>query len=266
MMNLHQTTSGQALAVSAISRTGSRSQNEDACGYWTSEASSCFVVSDGAGGHAGGAIASEIAVKTVLGSFSEAPSFGINRAKSVIAAADQALREGRGRSIELADMTATVAVLFLNGAGSRALWAHLGDTRIYVFRRGRAHQLTRDHSVVQNLVDAGYLAPEGLRTHPDRSLLLAALGIDNEGAAPAISEVEFETNEGDAFLLCSDGLWEGINEAEMEDALLHAESVEDWLSGLEQRVVKRNKPSQDNYTALAIWLGSPQEITRLPAR
>lgn len=263
-MSLHQTSSGMTLAVATLSRTGSRSHNEDACGYWTSENASCFVVSDGAGGHAGGSIASEIAVKATLSAFAGKPGFGTALTQEVLSSAEHSLRSGRLIKPELADMTATLAALFLNANGSRALWLHVGDTRIYIFRRGRARQLTRDHSMVQNLVDAGYLAPEGLRRHPERSLLLAALGMDNDGIGPTISETEFETCEGDVFLICSDGLWEGITEAGMEDALLHATSAEEWLFRLEQKVIGLGKPSQDNYTALAVWLGNPQEITRLP--
>lgn len=264
-MSLHQTSSGMTLAVGTLSRTGSRRHNEDACGYWTSQEASCFVVSDGAGGHAGGAIAAEIAVKSALDAFAENPGFGSAHVHDVISHAEQSLKDARKIKPELANMTATLAALFLDASGARARWLHVGDTRIYVFRRGRARQLTRDHSMVQNLVDAGYLAPEGLRRHPQRSLLLAALGMDGNGVGPTISEVELETSEGDAFLICSDGLWEGISEAGMEDTLLHAMSVEEWLIRLEQRVIGLEKPNQDNYTALAVWLGEPQEITRLPA-
>jgi serine/threonine protein phosphatase PrpC len=266
-MNLRQTSLGMTLAVETLSHMGSHSHNEDARGYWTSPGASCFVVSNDAGGHAGETIASEIAIKSALSAFANKPGFGSGLIREALSQAEQSFKDARQIKSELADMTATLATRFLDTSGAHARWLRVGDTRIYVFRRDRARQLTRDHSMVQNLVDVCCLAPEGLRRHPERSLLLAALGMDGDGVGPTISEFEFEfeTSESDEFLICSDGRWEGITKAGTEDALLHASSVEEWLIRLEQRVIGLSKPNQDNYTALAVWLGNPQEITRLPA-
>lgn len=262
-MTTYQTESGIPIAVATLSRIGSRRKNEDACGYWVTDAGYCFVVSDGAGGHVGGAVASEIAVKAVLTDYAANPGFSTEAVSRAIAIAEAQIHEGRAGNHELRDMTATIAVLMLDPLASRALYGHLGDTRIYSFHRGRARQLTRDHSLVQNLVDAGYVAAGDLRKHPDRSVLLAALGIDSEIKA-SMAERALGVQEGDAFLICSDGLWEGMNETEMEDALLNAHCVEDWLTAMETRVASIAKPNQDNYTAIAIWVGSPGEITIVP--
>lgn len=262
-MTSYQTESGMTISVATVSRIGSRRQNEDACGYWVTDAGYCFVVSDGAGGHVGGAVASEIAVKSVLTDYAATPEFSPEAVSRAMAIAEAQIHQGRAANHELRDMTATIAVLMLDPLGSRALYGHLGDTRIYSFHRGRARQLTRDHSLVQNLVDAGYVAANDLRKHPDRSVLLAALGIDSEIKATT-SEKALSVQEGDAFLICSDGVWEGMNETEMESALLNAQSVEEWLNTMEATVERIAKPSQDNYTAIAIWVGSPSEITIVP--
>jgi PPM family protein phosphatase len=249
--------------VATLSRVGSRRQNEDACGFWVTDSGYCFVVSDGAGGHLGGAEASEIAVKAVLTDFANTPGFSVETVSRVIAIAEAQIHQGRAGNRELRDMTATIAILMIDAQARQALYGHLGDTRIYSFRRGRARQLTRDHSLVQNLVDAGYVAANDLRKHPDRSVLLAALGIDSE-IAPSTAQQALEIHEGDAFMICSDGLWEGMSEADMEAALLNSQSVEEWLLQLEENVARTAKPNQDNYTAIGIWIGSPGEITIVP--
>jgi serine/threonine protein phosphatase PrpC len=262
-MSVYHTPAGIPISVGTLSRVGARKQNEDACGFWVTEAGYCFVVSDGAGGHVGGAVASEIAVKAVLGDYAGTPGFSPEAVSRAIALAESNILAGRDGNKELRDMTATIAVLMLDTQARNALYGHLGDTRIYSFRRGRARQLTRDHSLVQNLVDAGYVAPGDLRKHPERSVLLAALGIESEVTA-SLSERPIDVQEGDAFLICSDGLWEGMGEAEMEDALLRAHSVEEWLVMLESNVARNDKPNQDNYTAVAVWVGSPGDITLVP--
>ncbi len=262
-MSVYHTPAGIPVSVATLSRVGSRTQNEDACGFWVTEAGYCFVVSDGAGGHAGGAVASEIAVKAVLGDYAQAPAFSPEAVGRAIAIAEKQIHQGRDDNRALRDMTATIAVLLIDAQARHALYGHLGDTRIYSFRRGRARQLTRDHSLVQNLVDAGYVAPGDLRKHPERSVLLAALGIESEVTA-ALAEKSIDVQEGDAFLICSDGLWEGMGENDMEDALLRSHSVEEWLAILDAQVARNAKPNQDNYTGVAIWIGSPGEITLVP--
>jgi len=264
-MSVYHTPAGIPVTVGTLSRIGSRRQNEDACGFWVTDAGFCFVVSDGAGGHVGGAVASELAVKAVLGDYAATPAFSPDAVARSMALAEARIQEGRSGNDTLRDMTATIAVLFVDAQARNALHGHLGDTRIYVFRRGRARQLTRDHSLVQNLVDAGYIAKEDLRKHPERSVLLAALGIESE-FSPSTSEQAVEVHEGDAFLICSDGLWEGLSENDMEDALMRAHSVEEWLALLENQVVRNDKPNQDNFTGVAVWIGSPGDITLVPGR
>ena len=134
-----------------------------------------------------------------------------------------------------------------DGAGG-----HLGDSRLYCFRAGGIVAQTRDHSVVQSLVDAGYLAPQQLRTSPDRSKLLSALG-DAERFDPAVEHTPFAIAPGDRFLLCTDGLWEYVQEAEMQQALQECGAADDWLRALERLVLERGTRKHDNYSAVAIW-------------
>jgi len=249
-----------------MSRLGRRQQNEDACGYWTSARASCFVVCDGAGGHGGGEVASETAVRTLLSAFSAAPSLEAARVTGYIAQADEAVRYGQKLSEGLREMSATVAALFLDGAARHAQWSHVGDTRIYHIRRRVCRCLTRDHSVVQSFVDAGVLDAAQARSHARRNLLFAALGMGDSAQAAALDE-PFVVEEGDVFLLCTDGFWDALDESRMVETLMSAESAESWLVSLEAMVIEQSDPRQDNYSALAVWVGCPWEVTQpWPAR
>ncbi len=248
-----------------ISRIGGRERNEDACGYWTNERGSCFVVSDGAGGHKGGAIASEIAVRTILASFANEPRFDVERIEEVLADAEEAIAAAKSSNADAPNMSATVTLLVIDSGQDYALWGHIGDTRLYLFRRGRAHRLTQDHSVAQSLIDAGYAHDVDTRKHPQRSVLYRALGMEGD-TQPAVQERAFAVEEGDAFLICSDGMWEPLVEGEMERTLAKAEGPEQWLVAMGHAVAERESPHQDNYTGVAVWIGSPHDFTVTQAR
>ncbi len=249
-----------SLTLGTVTRTGGRSNNEDACGYWIGESGSCFVVSDGAGGHAGGAVASEIAVKTILSSFADESRFDVARVEEILAKAEAAIVFAKSDHADLNKMSAAVSMVIFNADRSQAVWGQLGDTRLYLFRRGRARQLTRDHSVAQSLVDAGLSSEQDTRTHPQRSVLYAALGMESP-PPPTVPETIFRVEDGDVFLICSDGFWEPIVERDMEEALTQAEGPEQWLLQMEQIILRHPKPNFDNYTGLAIWVGSPHNYT-----
>lgn len=249
-----------SLTLGTVTRTGGRAGNEDACGYWTGESGSCFVVSDGAGGHAGGAVASEIAVKTILSNFAAQSRFDIERVEEILAKAEAAIVFAKSDHAGLNKMSAAVSMLIFNADRSQAVWGQLGDTRLYLFRRGRARQLTRDHSVAQSLVDAGLSADHDTRTHPQRSVLYAALGMESP-PPPGVPEATFPVEDGDVFLICSDGFWEPIMERDMEEALTRADGPEQWLLQMEQIILRDPKPHFDNYTGLAVWVGSPHNYT-----
>jgi PPM family protein phosphatase len=239
------------LEIAVLSRTGGRSHNEDACGFWSGAGVCYCVLSDGAGGHRGGDIASKLVVRETLGWFRERHESSGLAIEAAMRHANEALvREQQARA-EVADMRATVVVLTIDFDHERAAWGHLGDSRLYCFRGGEIVAQTRDHSVVQSMVDAGYLQAHDLRRASQRNKLLAALG-DAERWEPAVQAEPFAVRVGDAFLLCSDGLWEYVDEPEMIEALRDASKAEDWLRVLESHVLARGHPRQDNYSALAV--------------
>ncbi|BFM19650.1 PP2C family protein-serine/threonine phosphatase [Gilvimarinus japonicus] len=259
-MTAYHATSGTVIDFATLSRCGARDYNEDACGYWTSDTGACFVVSDGAGGHGGGDVASETAVKTFLAGFSGNPLLTKEATDSLLTKADAAVRYGQTLSDGLEKMSATVAGLFLSRDATQAQWVHVGDTRIYLIRRQVCQLLTKDHSLVQRFIDNGVMDEAEAHNKVSRSVLYAALGT-GESVPPASLTAPFSVVEGDAFLICSDGFWESLPQATLVATLGRAACAEEWLLRLEQELIAVAEPSQDNYSALAVWIGGPNDIT-----
>ena len=251
------------LKISVLSKQGGREVNQDAYGVWSSSCMCFCVISDGAGGHPGGEVASKLAVKQVLEWFYQTPDPGADALAAALKSANDAIIDAQKRSPEFSDMRATVLVLVVDTAQATARWGHIGDTRLYCFRRQRIVAQTRDHSVVQTMVEAGYLNPQDLRASPSRNALLAALG-DAETFDPSIETKKFPIRDGDIFLLCTDGFWEYIDESQMEQLLALAQSPEVWLRQLENQVLKHGRADQDNYSALVISCTEPEEETHMP--
>lgn len=250
------------LDIAVLSKPGGRPSNEDACGYWTSDDAACWVLSDGAGGHGAGDVAARSVAATVLREFAAVPAVTPDGVARLIMQANTELLRAQRLASEQRDMRATVAILALDRRRQVSCWGHLGDSRVYGFRGGRLHFQSRDHSVVQDLVDAGLGDAAMLRHHPQRSVLLAALGSESELRPQLSSEAE-QVRDGDAYLLCSDGLWEHVEESDMVRELAGSRSAQGWVAALEQIVLARAARGHDNYSAVAVWIGDPFIATRI---
>ncbi|WP_207455448.1 Stp1/IreP family PP2C-type Ser/Thr phosphatase [Desertivibrio insolitus] len=185
----------------AVSNVGKIRANNQDSGY---AGRHLFVVADGMGGHAGGDVASAIAVQRIAETDREYPSaqdaeFAL---QSAIIAANQLLAETVFEHQELGGMGTTVSALLR--VGREVAIAHIGDSRIYLFREGELSQITNDHTFVQRLVDSGRITAEEAAVHPRRSVLMRVLG--DVDAAPEIDTDIFGTVPGDRWLICSDGL------------------------------------------------------------
>ena len=244
-----------ALEVALLSDRGGRDYNEDACGHWHSERHLCCVLADGAGGHGGGDIASRLAVQEMVSRFSSQPTGDGDALADALRQTNDALLGQRVPGTPRQDMHSTAVSLVIDFVDHRAHWAHAGDSRMYWLRGGRVLQRTRDHSLVQALVDAGVLTEAQMQTHPKRSELRSALGLapdqlvvtGGDGAAPV--------QAGDVFMLCTDGLWEYVGDEVLERTLAGAGTPRAWLDALAAEVAAatRDKASHDNYTALVVW-------------
>ena len=242
------------LEVAVLSNPGGRGVNEDACGFWTGDGGCFCVVSDGAGGHGGGDVASKLAVRVILTHFQEAPFCTGEEIDFALKAAHRAIVDQQKTRDALAKMRATATVLAIDTVHHTAVWGHVGDTRLYLFRDGRVAVQTKDHSVVQKMVDAGYLTQDALRDSLQRSRLFAALGHEEDCAA-TIEAAPFALQPGDAFLLCTDGFWEYVKEPAMAAALARHRTPADWLRDMERDVVGNGGREQDNFSAVAVFCG-----------
>jgi serine/threonine protein phosphatase PrpC len=150
----------------------------------------------------------------------------------------------------------TCALLYLRDGdrASDAHWAHVGDSRIYRLREGQVSRLTRDHSIVQMLVDLGKLSEDEMGNHPDQNRLTQSLGGD---AQPMPDFGNDSVKPHDAFLVCSDGLWEMIPQSEMAAALGAKRVGDDGAKHLADRAFDRAKPKSDNITVALLRVDGP---------
>jgi protein phosphatase len=210
-----------------------------------------FAVADGMGGHAAGEVASRIAVEAVARETAALPAKPrSNAADPLVRAFTLANREirRRGRSEpEKRGMGTTLSVFSGNRGTSRGVIVHVGDSRVYRARAGRLEQLTRDHTWVQERIDAGVLTPEQARSHPYASILTRVLGTE-ERIMPDVFALDIEP--GDIFLLCSDGLTGMVRDAEIEATLQREEPLEQ----LAERLVAMAKAGggQDNVSLVLV--------------
>jgi PPM family protein phosphatase len=197
-----------------------RRRNEDA--YLVLPESRLYAVADGMGGHAAGDVASRTAVNVLAESFARVPSRRImhgamtRRLLDAFAAANAAILSHALTQPQCAGMGTTLTAVAPLDAAAQCVVAHVGDSRLYRLRAGELHQVTRDHTWVQQQVEAGILTPAEARHHPLSSLLNRVLGTQEVG--PADSMV-FDTLPGDLLLLCSDGLTGMIDDAELATLL-----------------------------------------------
>ena len=237
----------------ALSHPGGRHINEDA---WARDSRDktyyCFTVADGLGGHGGGDVASKLAVESVVASFRERPFLTRSDLERHILLAHEAIERRKSEEPVLAGMHTTLVVLVSDS--EQALWAHVGDSRLYQFRDGRCVRRTRDHSVPQVMADAGDISESAIRGHEDRSRLLRSLGDEGPPRVESVAE-PCRLLAGDCFLMCTDGFWEYVLETEMEADLAKSQGPDEWLQLMTiDRLLRRAPPGHDNFTALAVFV------------
>ena len=247
------------LETAQITAVGTRQSNQDALATCSQDELTCFVMSDGAGGHEGGEIASRLVIDAIVEKFMQEASFSARALRSYVDWAIVKVAQNKKLNTKQQNMSATMAAVLIDKSNRCALWAHLGDTRIYMFRQGKIISVTKDHSLAQRFVDAGYAQYAQIREHPQRSVLFAAIGAEGD-TFPDITREVVELQNDDAFLLCTDGFWEWVMEAEMEQSLASSCSSNDWLTAMNaiaQKNVGISNRNRDNFSAFTIWLRDP---------
>lgn len=233
---------GSSAAVSHVGKI--RSNNQDS-GY---AGSHLFVVADGMGGHAGGDVASAIAIKSILDVDREFATGEEAEAAlhAALVGANTRIAETVFDHGELTGMGTTVSGFVLVG-GSLAI-AHIGDSRIYRLRDGELDQITADHTFVQRLVDSGRITEEEAAVHPRRNVLMRVLG--DVDAAPEIDTMVYDAKPGDRWLICSDGLSTYVPEERIHAALAHEESSRATADRLIKESLDHGAP--DNVTVVLV--------------
>jgi serine/threonine protein phosphatase PrpC len=226
-------------------------------------AAALFLVADGMGGHNAGEIASELGTRTVaseclkqlMASFSKTANKGDEQAtldnpqaalNNAISMANRQLFDEAKERKGLQGMGTTMVAALLMGQDLYV--AHVGDTRCYIISNRETMQITRDHSQVQEMVDAGLLTPEQARKHPSRNVITRVLGYYQE---VSIDNHNLKLFQGDNILLCSDGLWGVLPDQKITEVVLSAKSPEQACSEL---------------VALANQLGGPDNISVIIVR
>jgi len=217
------------LQVTGQTDTGAvRKANQDAID-WCVESSSnqaLLVVADGMGGYQGGEVASRIAVDTVMEvlvpALEEQPGNGSREAlvQSALDLASERIGLRKSQEPELVKMGTTIVLAWVSG--QRALVAHIGDSRCYRVQNNTLYCLTRDDTVVQNMLEDGSIREHDVPNVPFRNVLTRALGASD--AIATFREILLEP--GDQLLLCSDGLTEALDEAAWPPLLSRADSVQ----------------------------------------
>lgn len=244
-------------SVFQVSRKGGREKNEDRMGYCYTKASGLFLLADGMGGHPEGEVAAQIVLQAISAHYQKEAAPEITDPKvffnaAIMAAHRQILRYAAEKHLMDTPRTTLVAVLVQRGV---AHWVHCGDSRLYFVRNGELLVRTRDHSYIEQHQDAH---PE--KTLPgrfNRNVLYTCLGsptkpvFDMTGPVPLL--------QGDKILLCSDGLWGSLDDAEIVHQL-GQKSVGAAVPDLVDRALVKAGPTSDNVTVIALEWETPDSF------
>ncbi len=235
------------LDFDSISVKGEQQKNHDAVGILEESYCSCFAIADG---KSSAAIA-DLVVQTILNDFgaqseistSTLPRFFDHAQKELVAFQQKDLSPG----------STSAAVLLTDG--SLALWAHIGDCRIYHLQDGLLYEITPDHSDSYTRFEAGELRYPKIRTDRLRQNVTRMMGMD-QNFLPAFSK-PMMVRKNDSFLVCTDGFWENIHERQIERCLKHSRTAAAWLKKM-QKIVEKNRSRHkytkvlDDYSAIAV--------------
>lgn len=238
------------LSAGFVSVPGGRSKNED-CGY-SNTSDGLFLVADGVGGHRGGAEASRLVTNTV-------PSWLLNSMRrnegleetlpneigNAVRAAQLGMKEMASRDSKLIEMGSTLAMGLVYGESLYV--AHMGDSRVYLVRRGTIKQLTKDHTFVQALIDAGCLTREKAAQHPLRHVITDSVNARILSAA-AIQQHQLLT--GDRLVFTTDGLTDFVDEDALGWAVARSDNAQETADELVRQALENH--TKDNVTCLIV--------------
>jgi PPM family protein phosphatase len=212
-------------------------------------------IADGMGGMAAGEVASRLAIMTALKLVNHSPKWGFKinkkeahelfkRVRDHVRAIDEAITRKSEADHRLFGMGTTLTVAYSTGVDLFII--HLGDSRVYLFRKGRLQLLTKDHTVAQAMADAGYIAPEDVRHHQKRHVLTNFLGGHSGKVKGDVRWLRIA--DGDRLLLCSDGLTDMVDDKSITEIMLQHEKPRDAAQTLVDEALLRG--GTDNVTVI----------------
>jgi PPM family protein phosphatase len=245
-------------SVFQVSRKGGREKNEDRMGYCYTRESGLFALADGMGGHPEGEVASQLSLQTLAALFQrEARLTLTDPAKflhdAIIAAHHQLLRYATQKALIDTPRTTIVACVL---QGNTAYWAHCGDSRLYLVRGEKLIARTRDHSYSELQESLSSVVP--MNDKLNRNVLFTCLGSPGKPVIDTVGPLILQ--KGDRMLLCSDGLWGNLTDAEIT-AEIAAHSVSDSVPELVEKALRMGGPRCDNVSALAVEWESAHDLT-----
>lgn len=240
------------IEYASVTEIGEKENNEDCVKVFINQphATYGFVLADGLGGHGNGDVASRFVVDCVGAAIENTDDFGGIFLDECFDTAQEMLIDEKERK-GLYSIKTTLVILMVTD--NIAQWGYVGDSRLYHFRDGKQLSRTVDHSVPQMLALSGQIKEREIRHHPDRSVLLRAMGAQWDMPAYEIPQRNLKVLKGDTFLLCSDGFWEWIEEKNMLKILKKGLSAYDALREMTAEV-KANGAGKgmDNYSAILV--------------
>ncbi len=238
------------ISSAMISMPGGRTNNEDFVAEATYGNSKCYVLCDGLGGHDCGEVASSFVAEVVTNMFAAGGDYPTFIPDAFNKAQEELLKLQVERNMENA-MKTTMVILVVTDEIIK--WGHIGDSRLYhIFNNGTKYERTRDHSMVQILVDMGEITEKEMRHHEDRNKILRVMGAEWSTKSYDLSAI-IERDREHSFVLMTDGFWEYVEEEEMLIILNETDSCEEWLREMEMLVEERaDMTSTDNYSAICV--------------
>ena len=231
------------------SRLGNRKNNQDRCAVFQRDHYLLLVLADGMGGHKHGEKAAQEVLDTFETVFHNIPLPISNERiflQQLSVLAHNSIQEKHGTETNTPRTTCVCCLI----NGSQAIWAHSGDSRLYLFRDEHLYCRTRDHSYIEDMLQSNVITEEEANTHPMRNYVTACLGGDSNAPHVNISEPIY-LKTGDTILLCSDGLWSAMKSKQLINKL-NEESLDQAIEDLTDYADKHNYPHSDNCTGLVI--------------
>lgn len=241
--------------IGKTSRLGNRESNQDRLVVLEHDGVVLLVVADGLGGKKGGALAAQTLTDTASAIFT-ASSLPVKDpgqflSNILVSAHHNIKKTGAEQDPPLTPGTTGVLCLIQEGMAN---WAHVGDSRLYLFRDGLPLYRTQDHSYVEQLYQEGQISLDHVQGHPMRNYVTRCLGLtDGDPEVTLSKDIQMQT--GDILLLCSDGLWDPIDDAQL-GAIIVKGRLNDALNQLAERAEQVSYPASDNITGLAFQLMS----------